>query len=106
MKLFVYKTIFVLIGIYILYQVTIGIKIGDYEKKIKNLTNDQGREMIRNKVRNELKKARQSRAPRNNTTRTLWWVDHMIRFDTNSKEFERSRKNREKRAMSRRQELA
>ena len=57
MKLFVYKTIFVLIGIYILYQVTIGIKISDYEKKIKNLTNDQGREMIRDKVREEIKKA-------------------------------------------------
>ena len=57
MKLFVYKTIFVLIGIYILYQVTIGIKIGDYEKKIKNLTKDQGREMIRDKVREEIKKA-------------------------------------------------
>jgi hypothetical protein len=57
MKLFVYKTIFALIGIYILYQVTIGIKIGDYEKKIKNLTNDQGREMIRDKVREEIKKA-------------------------------------------------
>ena len=57
MKLFVYKTIFALIGIYILYQVTIGIKIVDYEKKIKNLTNDQGREMIRDKVREEIKKA-------------------------------------------------
>ena len=57
MKLFVYKTIFVLIGIYILYQVTIGIKISDYEKKIKNLTNDPGREMIRDKVREEIKKA-------------------------------------------------
>ena len=51
MKLFVYKTIFVLIGIYILFQVTVGIKINNIEKKIKNLTNDQGREMIRNKFR-------------------------------------------------------
>ena len=57
MKLFVYKTIFVLIGIYILYQVTIGIKIGDYERKINFLSNDQGREMIRDKVREEIKKA-------------------------------------------------
>ena len=56
MKLFVYKTIFVLIGIYILFQATIGIKITNYETKIKNLTNDQGREMIRNKIRKELKK--------------------------------------------------
>ena len=57
MKLFVYKTIFVLIGIYILFQVTVGIKINNIEKKIKNLTNDQGREMIRDKVREEIKKA-------------------------------------------------
>ena len=56
MKLFVYKTIFVLIGIYILFQATIGIKITNYETKIKNLTNDQGREMIRNKIRKEVKK--------------------------------------------------
>ena len=57
MKIFVYKTIFILIGIYILFQLTIGIKIGHYENSLKNLTNDQGREMLRNKVRNEIKKA-------------------------------------------------
>ena len=57
MKIFVYKTIFVLMGIYILYQFTIGIKISSYERNLKNLTNDQGRELIRNKIRNELKKA-------------------------------------------------
>ena len=57
MKIFVYKTIFILIGIYILYQFTIGKKINYYDYHIKNLTNDQGRELIRNKFRNELKKA-------------------------------------------------
>ena len=57
MKIFVYKTIFVFLGIYLLYQFTIGKKIGYYEHALKNLTNDQGREMIRNKIRNELKKA-------------------------------------------------
>ena len=57
MKIFVYKTIFVLIGIYALYQFTIGKKINYYEHNLKNLTNDQGRELIRDKVRNELKKA-------------------------------------------------
>ena len=57
MKIFIYKTIFVLIGIYILYQFTIGIKISSYERNLKNFTNDQGREQIRNKVREELKKA-------------------------------------------------
>ena len=57
MKIFVYKTIFVLVGIYVLYQFTIGKKIDYYEYKFKHVTNDQGRELIRNKVRNELKKA-------------------------------------------------
>ena len=57
MKIFIYKTIFVLIGVYILYQFTIGIKISSYERNLKNFTNDQGREQIRNKVRDELKKA-------------------------------------------------
>jgi len=57
MRIFVYKTIFVFLGFYLLYQFTIGKKIEYYEHILKNLTNDQGREMIRNKVRNELKKA-------------------------------------------------
>ena len=57
MKIFIYKTIFVLIGIYILYQFTIGTKISSYEQNLKNFTKDQGREQIRNKVREELRKA-------------------------------------------------
>ena len=57
MKIFIYKTIFVLIGVYILYQFTIGIKINSYERNLKNFTNDQGREQIRNKIREELRKA-------------------------------------------------
>ena len=57
MKIFVYKTIFVLVGIYVLYQFTFGIKIETYERYLKNFTNDQGREQIRNKIRDELRKA-------------------------------------------------
>tara|TARA_Y100000780_G_C13388069_1_gene303142 strand:+ start:226 stop:483 length:258 start_codon:yes stop_codon:yes gene_type:complete len=57
MKIFVYKTIFVLVGIYVLYQFTFGIKIESYESYLKNFTNDQGREQIRNKIRDELRKA-------------------------------------------------
>lgn len=57
MKIFVYKTIFVVICVYILYAFTIGKKINYYEHNLKSLTNDQGREQIRNKVRSELKKA-------------------------------------------------
>ena len=57
MKIFVYKTIFVLVGIYVLYQFTFGTKIESYERYLKNFTNDQGREQIRNKIRGELRKA-------------------------------------------------
>lgn len=57
MRIFVYKTLFVLVGLYILFYFTIGKTINHYEHSIKNLTNDQGREMIRNKIRSELKKA-------------------------------------------------
>ena len=57
MKIFVYKTIFATLCLFILYQLTLGKKIDNYEHSLRNLTNDQGRELIRNKIRGELKKA-------------------------------------------------
>ena len=54
MKLFVYKTLFVFILIYILFKITIGYKIDEYEKKLSNFQSDQGRELIRSKIREEL----------------------------------------------------
>jgi len=57
MKIFVYKTIFVIICVFLLYQFTIGKKINYYESQLKNLSNDQGREDIRNKIREEIIKA-------------------------------------------------
>ena len=57
MKIFVYKTLFVLLGVYLLYQFTIGKKIEYYEYKARSLTTDQGREVVRDKIREEIKKA-------------------------------------------------
>ena len=57
MKMFVYKTIFAVICVYVLYQFTIGKKIQSYESSFKNLTTDQGRNSIRNKLREEIGKA-------------------------------------------------
>ena len=57
MKLFVYKTLFVFILIYILFKITIGYKIDEYEKKFSNFQSDQGRELIRSKIREEVKKS-------------------------------------------------
>ena len=56
MKIFIYKTIFASICVLMLYQFTIGRKIANYEHRLSNLTNDQGRELIRNKIRDEIKK--------------------------------------------------
>ena len=56
MRIFVYKTIFVILCVYLLYQFTIGRKIAHYEHQFKNLTTDQGRELIRDKIREEIKK--------------------------------------------------
>ena len=57
MKIFVYKTIFVVLCIYVLYLFTIGKKIEYYEHNFRNLTTDQGRENIRDKIREEIRKA-------------------------------------------------
>ena len=57
MKIFVYKTLFAVFCVYVLYQFTIGKKIQSYESSFKNLTTDQGRDSIRNKLREEIKKA-------------------------------------------------
>ena len=57
MRIFVYKTIFVILCVYLLYQITIGRKIQHFEHQIKSLTTDQRREMVRDKIREEKKKA-------------------------------------------------
>ena len=57
MRIFVYKTIFVILCVYLLYQFTIGRKIQHFEHQIKSLTTDQGREVVRDKIREEIKKA-------------------------------------------------
>ncbi len=56
MKIFIYKTLFFTLCMFLLFQFTIGNKVGYYESQFKNLTNDQGRESIKNKIREELRK--------------------------------------------------
>ena len=55
MRLFLYKTIVIFIGIYLLYNFTIGKKIDYYEKKMVNIATDKGRESLRNLIRKEIK---------------------------------------------------
>tara|TARA_A100000164_G_C21872753_1_gene756083 strand:+ start:1239 stop:1496 length:258 start_codon:yes stop_codon:yes gene_type:complete len=55
MRLFIYKSFVIFIGIYLLYNFTIGKKIDYYEKKLVNFATDEGREALRNLIRKEIK---------------------------------------------------
>tara|TARA_Y100000816_G_scaffold281186_1_gene255455 strand:- start:65 stop:319 length:255 start_codon:yes stop_codon:yes gene_type:complete len=57
MKIFVYKTLFVFICLFLFYKFTIDAKINEYEKKFELLQSDYGREIIREKVREEVRKS-------------------------------------------------
>ena len=60
MKIFIYKTLIVIFSVYLLFQFTVGLKIGEYEKKLENLIyNKQTREKIIEKVKEEIKTANQ-----------------------------------------------
>ena len=57
MKLFVYKTLFVFICAFLLFKFTVGAKLNEYENKLKLFQSDHGREKIRQKIRDEIKKS-------------------------------------------------
>ena len=60
MKIFIYKTLIVLFSVYLLFQFTVGLKIGENEKKLENLIyNKQTREKIVEKIKEEIKTANQ-----------------------------------------------
>jgi len=58
MKIFIYKTLIVIISIYFLFQFTIGQKIKNYETQIESLLNDKkNREKIVSKIKKEIRSA-------------------------------------------------
>ena len=60
MKLFIYKTLIVIIASYLLFQFTIGQILKSYESKLENyLYNKQGRQEILNKIKDEITSANQ-----------------------------------------------
>lgn len=46
-----------MICVYLLFQFTLGSKISYLQKNLNSLSNDQGRELIRDKIRDEIKRA-------------------------------------------------
>ena len=57
MKTFVYKTLFIFICIFLLFQLTIGIKLKQLNKELTELKSKKNIEIIKNKLRDELRNA-------------------------------------------------
>jgi hypothetical protein len=57
MRIFVYKTLFIFVGIFILFQLTVGAKLKQINKELKNLKSKENIEIIKNKLRGELRNA-------------------------------------------------
>jgi hypothetical protein len=57
MKIFLYKFVIILFGIFLLFEITIGSKIKFYERNFKNLYSKTNIENIKLKIREEMKSA-------------------------------------------------
>ena len=57
MKTFVYKTLFIFICIFLLFQLTIGIKLKQLNKELTELKSKKNIEIIKDKLRDELRNA-------------------------------------------------
>ena len=57
MKLFIYKTLFVVLCLYILFEFTINAQIRKFESKIENLTSKETLYLVEKKIREEIKSA-------------------------------------------------
>ena len=57
MRTFVYKTLFIFVGIFLLFQLTIGIKLKQLNKELATLKSKENIEIIKDKLRDELRNA-------------------------------------------------
>jgi len=57
MKIFIYKTLFVFACIFILFQITIGMKLKQMNNELQKLKSKETIEIIKNKLRKEMKNA-------------------------------------------------
>ena len=57
MKIFVYKTLFVFVCVFILFQLTVGVKIKQLNNQLDQLKSQENIYHLKNKLRNELKNA-------------------------------------------------
>ena len=57
MKIFVYKTLFVSVCLFLLFQLTIGVKIKQLNNELEKFKSKENLEIIKNKLRKEMKNA-------------------------------------------------
>ena len=57
MRIFVYKTLFVFVCIFLLFQLTIGSKIREINSRLDKFKSKESVEIVKNKMRNEIKSA-------------------------------------------------
>jgi hypothetical protein len=57
MKIFIYKFIIILIGLFLLFEITVGSLVKKYENKVINLASKQNKEYILDKIRKEAKES-------------------------------------------------
>ena len=57
MKLFIYKSLFVFFLVFLLFQLTIGTVIKNYERKIDSYFSKQSLEYVKSKMREEIENA-------------------------------------------------
>tara|TARA_Y100000741_G_C17816878_1_gene380539 strand:+ start:220 stop:486 length:267 start_codon:yes stop_codon:yes gene_type:complete len=57
MKLFIYKSLFIFFLVFLLFQLTIGTVIKNYERKIDSYFSKQSLEYVKSKMREEIENA-------------------------------------------------
>ena len=57
MKIFVYKTLFIFVCIFLLFQLTVGLKIKQINNELQKLKSKKNIEIIKEKLRDELRTA-------------------------------------------------
>jgi len=57
MRIFVYKTLFIFVCIFILFQLTVGAKIKKIKNEIEEFKSHKNIELMKNKLRDEMKNA-------------------------------------------------
>ena len=57
MKIFIYKTLFVFFLTFILFQLTIGVKLKQLNKQIEYIKSDKNIQVVKEKIRKELRSA-------------------------------------------------